>query len=403
MSHTATTTATVTPVATPVEALCHYCGGSHAADALVRVIRGRYSSRNGRTHDKLCPGCIAQQTIMCPHCDERVHTRHTRALASGGRVCERCVYMSAYRTCCSCNTCDHAENLTSQEGYYYCASCLLRHANFEFGDFQSNGCTTELRSSRSFGIELETDSCDGYYDELLNHPAWGAKEDCTVSGKEFFSAILSGDAGLNAIDEIAEIAESNSWEVACDCGFHLHLDMRGEKRDSLYAIAYAYRATEKVWLSFVGRSRRNGSYCHTCEWTCADVDNAVAARRGVGSRFRRWSDSQDRYDWVNVQAYGTHTTMEIRLHDGTCDGKAVVNWVKAHTRFADWASKLGYEGVKAALSGLSADEMFTFIAQEIWDDGDLTIYYGTRAKNMEGSYLTTSVGVAASGDEDVTF
>jgi hypothetical protein len=293
--------------------------------------------------------------------------------------------------------------MTDQSGYHYCADCLLRCANFDFGDFQSNGSFTELRSSRSFGIELETESCDGYYEELVDHPAWGAKEDCTVNGKEFYSAILSGDAGLNAIDEIADVAESNNWEVRSDCGFHLHLDMRGEKRDSLYAIAYAYRATEKVWLSFAGRDRRNGSYCHTCEWTCADVDRAVAARRGIGTRFSRWSNNQGRYNWVNVQAYDTHSTMEIRLHDGTCDGEAVTNWVKAHTRFADWASKLGYEGVKAALSGLSVDSLFTFIAQEIWDDGDLTIYYGTRAKNARGSYLTTSVGLPGLVAENVVF
>jgi hypothetical protein len=178
--------------------------------------------------------------------------------------------------------------------------------------------------------------------------------------------------------------------------------MRGEKRDSLYAIAYAYRATEKVWLSFASTERRGGSYCHTCDWTCDDVDRAVANRNGLGSRFSRWSDNCGRYNWVNAQAYGCHKTIEIRLHDGTCDGETITNWIKAHTRFADWASKLGHEGVKAALSGLSADEMFTLIAQEVWCDGDLTIYYGNRAKNMSGSYLTTSVGRRAPNTQNAS-
>jgi hypothetical protein len=282
--------------------------------------------------------------------------------------------------------------MIEQEGAYYCPSCLVQHANFAFGTFLDDGCTDKVGSDRCFGVELETETCDGYYEALSDHPAWGAKEDCSVSGKEFFSAILKGDAGLEAVDEIADIADENGWEVESNCGFHLHLDMRGEKRDSLYAIAYAYRATQDVWLSFVSRSRRDASYCHKCRWLCSDIDAAVARRNGLGARFGNWAGSQDRYDWLTVSAYNVHSTIEIRLHHGTCDGEAVTNWIKANTRFADWASKLGYEGVKAALSGLSVDEMFTLLCQEVWNDGDLTIYYGTRARHMDGTYLTTSVG-----------
>jgi hypothetical protein len=292
--------------------------------------------------------------------------------------------------------------MTSAEGYHYCPACLVRHANFDFGVFLDDGCTDNIGSDRCFGVELETESCDGYYEALADHPAWGAKEDCTVSGKEFFSAILKGDSGLEAIDDIADIADSNCWDVESNCGFHLHLDMRGEKRDSLYAIAYAYRATENVWLSFVSRSRRSGSYCHRCRWRCSDIDAAVTRRDGLGTRFGSWASGQDRYDWVTVSQYNVHKTIEIRLHDGTCDGEAVTNWIKAHTRFADWASKLGYEGVKAALSGLSVDDMFTFLCQEVWNDGNLTIYYGTRAQDMDGTYLTTSVGRPAT-NATVTF
>jgi hypothetical protein len=293
--------------------------------------------------------------------------------------------------------------MVEQAGNYYCPACLVQHANFDHsGDFQSDGRTNDIGSDRCFGVELETESCEGYYEALSDHPAWGAKEDCTVSGKEFFSAILKGDAGLEAIDDIADVADSNCWGVESNCGFHLHLDMRGEKRDSLYAIAYAYRATEDVWLSFASRSRRNGSYCHRCHWHCSDIDSAVASRNGLGTRFGTWVRRQDRYDWITVSQYNVHSTIEIRLHDGTCDGEAVTNWIKAHTRFADWASKLGYEGVKAALSGLSTDEMFIFIVQKVWNDGDLTLYYALRGQNMDGTYLTTSVGRPAT-HADVCF
>jgi hypothetical protein len=373
--------------------VCPTCHRNHPADEMVKVARGRYDRYDGHTHDHICARCARSYATTCTHCNETVYVNQTRSLIGGsGRICETCRYSSAFRVCSGCNLAGPRDDFVEQVGYYYCPTCLHQHANFDFGDFHADDRTDKIRSDRCFGVELETESCDGYYDALADHPAWGAKEDCTVSGKEFFSAILKGDAGLEAVDEIAEVADENDWFVRSNCGFHLHLDMRGEKRDSLYAIAYAYRATEKVWLSFASRSRRNGSYCHTCEWTCADIDRAVSARSGVGTRFGNWADHQGRYNWVNVQAYGCHKTIEIRLHDGTCDGEAVTNWIKANTRFADWASKLGYEGVKKALTGLSTDEMFAFMCQEVWADGDLTIYYGTKGKTNDCSYLTTSVG-----------
>ena len=382
-------------------ALCPYCSRSYEASTLVAVRRGRYDMGT-HGHDMLCPRCVENQTTLCTHCSERAYTGQTRSVRNGGgRVCETCRYGNAYRTCVGCNVCDVPANMTEQQGSHYCPICLFREANFNFGIFTDNGCRDKIRSDRCFGVELETHSCDGYYEALVDHQAWGAKEDCSVHGKEFFSAILKGDSGLEAVDEIAEIADENGWEVESNCGLHLHLDMRGEKRDSLYAIAYAYRATEQVWLSFVSHSRRDGSYCHKCCWTCGDVISAVARRNGLGTRFGNWASGQDRYDWVTVAAYNVHNTIEIRLHDGTCDGEAVTNWIKAHTRFADWASKLGYEGVKTALSGLTVDEMFTLIAQEVWDDGELTIYYGTRARDMNGTYLTTSVGRPA--HDDISF
>ena len=382
-----------------VAATCHYCEGSFESSTLERVRRERYA-RGSRTHDMLCPRCVQRQTTLCTHCAERTYTRSTRPTLTGGRiVCETCRYGDDFHSCAHCNRCDPAENMVEQAGNYYCPSCLVQYANFAFGTFLDDGCTNKIGSDRCFGVELETESCDGYYEALVDHPAWGAKEDCSVSGKEFFSAILKGDSGLEAVNEIAEIADENGWEVESNCGFHLHLDMRGEKRDSLYAIAYAYRATQDVWLSFVTRSRRNASYCHTCRWLCSDIDAAVTRRNGLGTRFGNWAGGQDRYDWLTVSAYNVHKTIEIRLHHGTCDGEAVTNWIKANTRFADWASKLGYEGVKEALSGLNVDELFTFVTQEIWRDGELTIYYGTKARDMDGCYLTTSVGRPSTRDD----
>ncbi len=234
---------------------------------------------------------------------------------------------------------------------------------------------TEAGSARCYGIELETDECGGYMD-LQDSGAWGAKIDPTVDGKEFYSAILSGDEGLDAVREWAKLADSNGWSAFDNAGYHLHIDMRNESDDSLYAIAYAYRATQEVWLTFVDKCRPSGSYAHRCNWDCGDI-----LQRADDLSFYSWSRKNTRYMWFNTCAYGKFTTFEIRAHEGTCDGDAIINWVKAHIRFADWASGKGLDGVEEALSGLDDAGMLDLIAREAWQDDELCDYYAKKANN----------------------
>jgi hypothetical protein len=249
---------------------------------------------------------------------------------------------------------------------------------------------TEIGSTRCFGVELETDECEGYQD-LEGSGAWGAKNDCTVEGKEFYSDILNGDDGLAAIEEWGRLAERNGWDAGSSAGYHLHLDMRNESDDSLYAIAYAYRKTQEVWWSFVEGHRHSDTYSHACRWGCADVDAAVRDERSYYS----FVGHGTRYNWCNLTAYGAHTTIEIRLHEGTCNGIEVANWVKAHTRFCDWASQLGYAGVKEALDGMDNDELFRLFMRDIWTDYPLCEYYADKARSYDHGFLTNSIGCPA--------
>ncbi len=335
--------------------------------------------------DALCPACAAHGTIRCD-CGTHVYTDDA-ILTGDGRVCREC-FDACYVECESCGSTIRAEDAVEGDyGDLFCQACGDCGINFNHGYFTNVGGFSEIGSRRCYGIELETTSCDKYVQELRGSDAWGAKNDCTVTGKEFFSDILSGDGGLDAIRELADIASANDWTVDHNAGFHLHLDMRGETEDALWAIAYAYRRTQGVWLSFVEGDRHEGEYCHEMLWNCTDLDNS----KRIGN-YDRMAYDTDRNNWANLSAYRVYTTIEIRLHHGTVDADDVINWVKAHTRFADWASKLGYEGVRKALNDLTDDELFAFIAQEVWGDSDLTIYYGKRAQMYRHGYLTKSIG-----------
>jgi hypothetical protein len=165
----------------------------------------------------------------------------------------------------------------------------------------------------------------------------------------------------------------NDWRVDDDCGFHLHLDARNESDDSLLAAAYAYRATQELWFSFVDGDRDDNQYCHRTRWDLDDLHDHA----GTFVRFIL-DNTNGRYEWLNLRAYTTHTTLEVRLHHASVDGEEICNWVKAHTRFMDWATTVGYDGVREALDGMDYAEMFDFIADEVWKDGELRAYYATR-------------------------
>jgi hypothetical protein len=352
----------------------------------VRSSRNRYGHHNT---DTLCESCADGDTIVCTDCDTRVYSGDAVRTSHGDDICDHC-YSINYITCEECNEVVHHDLSHCTDNGCYCDDCGYTDGyDFSPAGFRNrSGRITEIGSARCFGIELETDECDGY-NALEDVSAWGAKDDCTVNGKEFYSDILNGDDGLVAIKEWGECAERNRWRAGRNAGYHLHLDMRTESDDSLYAIAYAYRKTENVWLSFVSGDRSRNSYCHPCRWSCDDVDRAVRD----GCSFSSFVDGTSRTTWCNLGAYHSHETIEIRLHEGTCDSTAVINWVKTHTRFCDWAAQLGYEGVKEALANLDCDDMFRLLIREVWMDYPLSEYYAQRARDHAQGYLTESVSL----------
>ncbi len=359
----------------PLSFTCEHCSVDYPMGDMVDVI-----TSNGSVLG-FCPVCAASQGSRC-NCGRVALNSDMAPVSRGGDRCPRCIDLY-YVVCDSCHNTVQRGWMRVGGDYNLCSRCYTKAYNFPFGTPTFDPQYAEIGSRRCYGIELETTCCEGYIDALRQHLAWGAKEDCTIEGKEFYSAILHGDDGLLYIREWGSIAASKGWTADGSTGFHLHLDMRTETNNSMYAIAHAYRATEAVWFSFVELERHDTTYCHNILWNCADLRAFKASRRGLA----RFSDGCDRDDWLNLVAYRKHGTYEIRLHHGTCDGEAVVNWVKAHTRFADWASELGYKGVRDALKGLSNDEKFALI-KEVWDDPDITAYYSERARFLDHGYLT---------------
>lgn len=353
------------------------CGGCEDSVHVDDVHTVREHGRHGRHDVYYCDSCFDERYASCERCGCEVRidgngngdNESYTSEGGDGPYCSEC-YCEYYTTCDSCSSEISREHChCNDSGEVFCDDCWQ----------DDNGCAEwpetrvrcgvrfdEIRSRRRFGVELETSDCEGVAD-IREDTVFGSKHDGSISGKEFVSPPLSGDDGLEHVRQFCKLARN--FHVDKRCGYHLHLDMSDETCEGLRRIAYAYAKTQSVWQSFVRRTRRENHYCKALVWGCNDVryTSAVDGLPGASGR----------YHWFNLRAYQRHRTFEVRLHTGTLNSDKVCNWIKAHTRFADWASAHSFDEIDAMFSG-SADERFAALA-EIWDDSELTEYYRGRA------------------------
>jgi len=187
--------------------------------------------------------------------------------------------------------------------------------------------TKRTGTPRCFGIELETASCPNHH-KLKGKTCFGAKEDGSIDGLEFYSPILSGDRGLSEVRKFCRLAKQYKFEVDEDCGYHLHIDMRGSAVVERKRIAYAYRLTFKLWQQLVRKDRWINSYCEEPSYNASELRDT--------HNYTSFECRRSRYEFLNLRAYADHTTYELRAHQGTLDATEICNWVKANLRFVEF-------------------------------------------------------------------
>jgi len=325
--------------------------------------------------DYYCEECQGNNSwYECYCCNELIHSDDLREGADNNNYCDSC-WNDYFDACEHCGEVCYSNDMIVRHEQLVCRDCAERYypdGDFKPAGFRGRDSYTRMTSRRKFGVELETSYCDGYMD-LDGDAAWGAKDDCSITGKEFVSDILYGDAGLDAVERLCDFADSNGWEVNSDCGYHAHFDMRDESADSMKAIALAYILTYEVWGDYVDERRIGNRFCKPNR---ADSTTIY----GITS-WRRFADYSDRFEWINFAAYYKHQTFEVRMHEGTLDGQAVCNWVRAHAAFMDWASAAGWAKVRNILLCKDNAAKADFIAK-VWRDAgcdDLPAYYKNKA------------------------
>lgn len=301
--------------------------------------------------DYFCDDCFNESYVRCAGCDNVCKIDESYSDPDGNSLCE-CCFSDNYSYCIDCSETVHNDDLVCRGDDYYCSGCDPGDEDHVGEDYSGSTTYTQV-TDRCFGIELEYSIADSY--ETFAYFTNGS-DHC---GREFRSGILYGDGGLDAVRDLAEYAERNSWEANRECGYHLHLDCRGLELDQLKGVAWGYTRAHKLWEAFVNPYRAECSYSDFVYPTRADLDKLETMYD-----FKDYSRDLDRhprgrYKFVNWAAYNEHITVEIRGHEGTLSACEICNWITAHTRFFDYVKDLGFAEIDKLFSGV------------IWRDFDI--------------------------------
>lgn len=278
-------------------------------------------------YNEYCQHCFDEHCTICHSCGDSIWSVNAYSDPNGNNICDSC----ADESCVTCESC--SETIWRRDAVdccdgYYCEGCAPADDDEDGACFTPNDKYNRMTSERRYGVEIETHRCEDY--RQLGGVPFNIKEDCSVAGKEFASAILSGDKGLEAIEDLCDFAKDHDWKVNSDCGLHIHLDMTKEKTESLKSTAIAYLMTRDFWLQYVTGDRHHNHYCGSNNCTSDAIIEVT--------NFTRFSRSQSRYEWVNFAAYDKYKTFEIRVHQGSIDAKQICNWIRIHALFIDWAT-----------------------------------------------------------------
>jgi len=253
--------------------------------------------------DYYCRDCFYEKFTSCDDCCDTVSNDEV-TYVDDRPICSNC--MDDYFYCDSCNSYYHTDDYG---GDGFCSDCYSEVCGP--GDPIVGTRFSRIGSRRCFGIEIETYS--GNYE---NRPYnWGCKVDGSILGMELVSPIMSGDEGLESIEELYRDV---SPKFDSRCGIHVHINVRDLTYDERFAVIKEFEKTNDKWFSRVDSSRMRNTFCKGDNPPTADYDNYSDYLYAAGG---------DRYKWFNLTSVYSHRTFEVRLLEGTDNVDKVVQWV----------------------------------------------------------------------------
>ncbi len=110
------------------------------------------------------------------------------------------------------------------------------------------------------------------------------------------------------LTKIMNLLDGMGFETNESCGTHVHFDMRNRDHKNVYANLFK---TQKFLRKFLTRNRKYNTYCKMNK--CETFDKQMS----IG----------DRYYSINAESFRRHSTIEVRMHQGTLKAKELVPWI----------------------------------------------------------------------------
>ena len=325
---------------------CSICGVVHKSEELVEL--------DGK---KLCPECLARETLVCSHCWERIWNVDNCGTLSMP-LCQNC-YDEHYTSCTECGRIINREDAYYEDGADepYCYRC------YESGrehDYIEDYCYKPEPifyggGKRYFGVELEVDNGGEVDDNAAAVMRIGngnglehiyCKHDGSLSeGFEIVTHPMTLDYHINEMPWKSVLTRLKTLHYlshqAGTCGLHIHVNRTslGETYDTQEeTIARILFFFEKHWEELLKFSRRTNRQLE--QW---------AARYGYKDRPREILDhaksggNNGRYSCVNL--YNSNT-IEFRIFRGTLKLNTIKATLQLVNRICDVAFSMSDEEIK---------------------------------------------------------
>lgn len=179
-------------------------------------------------------------------------------------------------------------------------------------------------------------SATGYTHSVLTR--WKIVTDGSLGdftrGIEVVSPVLRGIAGLDEAEKVVKALQDFGCSVNKKCGLHVHLgvghaaylaDGENIPLTLIKRLTKMYAIFEPVIDSLVPASRRASANAYCRSMTSASLPRITAAAT-LEEIVQIATPSQPKYHKLNISAYRTYKTVEVRHHSGTLDPAKVRHW-----------------------------------------------------------------------------
>lgn len=263
--------------------------------------------------------------------------------------------------------------------------------------------SNRLVSDTLIGLEIELEDIPR---ELWLNPFnyWEVKEEGSLRdrGCEFvFAQPLGGQDIISAIEELHTVFDTFRVSPLASerTSVHVHVDVRDMDEQQLFKFISLFLVFEKALYNYCGNGRDENIFCLPCfnaQGSLKGLKNLIKKEHGDRT-IRKVSEESGRYSGINLNAIRRFGSLEFRLHSGTWDMDALLNWINILLSIRNAAIQKEEIDVKTIPNYISMRGSDAFIDEIFGDLSPLIKYHGVDKGIYDGVRLLQEVAILGDG------